>query len=62
MTDEHPIKSIEDVNHWRDLGRQGYLMLEGSLASGATLSDAMNVLTAFYRGMFEAVQKQGTED
>jgi hypothetical protein len=60
MTD-NPINKIEDETMWKDTGRQAYLIMQGAMEEGASLKEAVTVMTAFYAGLFKGVMPE-TDD
>jgi hypothetical protein len=57
MTDEHPIKQIEDASFWTDIGKQGALIFAGALEESGNLATATDVTAAFYQGLWSSVKK-----
>ena len=48
--DIHPINQIEDEKAWRDMGKQGLLMLRGAMDEGANLTEGTASAVRFLCG------------
>ena len=66
MSDEksphHLITNIEDKTANMDMGRMGYQMMQGAMEEGATMEEAIIILTAYFAGMFTGVAEQNRKD
>lgn len=60
MTD-NPINKIEDQIMWMDMGRQAYLIYKGAIEEGASITEAMKIVQAFYAGMFKGAKSEDDE-
>lgn len=61
MTDEksphHMITNIENKTANMDTGRMGYQIIQGAMEEGATPSEAISILTAYYASIFIAASE-----
>lgn len=58
----HLITNIEDKTANMDMGRMGYQMMQGAMEEGATMEEAIIILTAYFAGMFTGVAEQNRKD
>lgn len=56
MTD--PVNDIEEQQAWISFGRQAALLYMGAKSEGLGRKEALQVVTAFVRGMFAAQKEE----
>lgn len=62
MTDDNPIKKIEDEKAMNDLGKMALLVYRGAIEAGAEPFEAYFVTAAYFRGMFGGSLDQPSEE
>lgn len=58
----NPLKDIEDKTGIVDLGRTLFLMFKGAMEEGATVAEALGIVTAFAKGQALAGMEQTEEE
>ena len=53
--EENPINRIEQEIATTDTGRSSYLMYKGAREEGASVIEAIAVVSAYWEGMFRAI-------
>lgn len=49
--DKNPITELEDKTGMRDMGRMGYLVMQGAKDEGATNEEALTVMIGYFAGI-----------
>lgn len=57
----NPLVDIEDKKAWTDFGRQAYLLFKGATDEGASVVEAISLVSAFYEGIFRSIREEDNE-